>query len=249
MFDAPRSECGERRTNLSLANLLRLADGLRRRPRGFGSGLAVGGRPSFPRELRYVALSFSLVVPDPVSRSGWRELYKDADASHRRVLLRGNPSLPPRRLAIIQVNPSVAGAADIAGQRDRTTDRVEHWAERQAPIQFGEVAYLNLFTYRAKKMMDLGIVLEQPDGYSLATAGADQAISRWVPTAGVVVAAWGDMRELRRHADRWIDRRVSEMRTLLQGIDLFCVGRPLKSGQPEHSRRWNFGDLALRAWP
>lgn len=180
---------------------------------------------------------------------GWAELDKDADGTYRRWLLRGNQSLPARRLAIVQVNPSVAGDAHVSGQREPTIDCVERWAEYETNPQFGEILYLNLFTWRAQQMANLAALLDQPGGFDKATQGreADQILSNGVSGADLVIAAWGDMVTLRRRHLPLVERHVADAITALH-CDLYCVGEPLRNGQLEHSRRWNFGDRSLRLW-
>src|SRR5581483_9522021 len=115
--------------------------------------------------------------------------------------------------------------------------------------QFGEILYLNLFTWRAQQMADLATLLDEAGGYDKATRGkeADQILSRGVTRADLVIAAWGDMVVLRRRHRHLVNKRVTEALAAVDR-DLYCVGEPLASGQPEHSRRWNFGDRAVRLW-
>jgi hypothetical protein len=187
-------------------------------------------------------------VTTPKATRRWVEVDKSGDDHYRNWLLRAHPDRTGPRLVIIQMNPSKAGLTD--GERDPTTDRVELWVdeEHETSERFGEVVYLNVFARRATKPQDLSAYLFS-DGYERTVASTDDAIAEHLDRADLVVAAWGDMSKLRKRWNDLVDRRVSEVLDILRGTSLHCVGSTLPSGQPTHSRQWNFDpDRALRPW-
>jgi hypothetical protein len=145
----------------------------------------------------------------------------------------------PRRLIVIQCNPSVA----TSQRADPTVGKVARWAVEHG---FGETVFLNLFA-RISPYPDelLGLRYAQ-----LVGPRNDATIAAQLGRPGsTLVLAWGGRLPVdsRRYA-----RRVAEVRGLVTaaGVEAFHVGALTANRYPRHGRMWNRGNRDLRrlAW-
>jgi hypothetical protein len=151
-------------------------------------------------------------------------------------------SVTQSRLVVIQINPSKAGSGKFRQLKsDATVGKVCNWAYRKS---FSQVSFLNLFAFIATPQDDLR---GQP--YDLLVGPRnDEFIATTVVKASTVIVAWGEPLGV---SPSDYCRRLSEVKSLVTGIQLFTVGPLIKGRYPRHGRVWNAphsDDLRVVSW-
>lgn len=152
-----------------------------------------------------------------------------------RYLLTSRVSDSLRKLAVIQINPSLANEK----RRDPTVGKVCKWA---CDHGYGMVYFLNFFAIIGPKQEDI----ESTEFDLLVGEKNDSFISEIPETADIVIATGKPKGALALH----YERRKDQVLGILQGRDLYCVGDLTKDGYPRHGRMWNQANRKLRklAW-
>lgn len=128
------------------------------------------------------------------------------------------------RLAVIQINPSVAD-----GKRsDPTVGKIKHWSDGK----FGLIVFLNLFAYINSRQTEI----VEDDYEILVGPKNDEVIKEEVHQADKVIIAWGKPRGV---FFRHYHRRIKKLVELLDGIQLHRVGELSHGKYPRHGRAWN----------
>ncbi len=128
------------------------------------------------------------------------------------------------RLAVIQINPSLAEGI----RSDPTIGKIKKWAEGK----YGLIVFLNLFAYINSRQTEIA----EDDYQVLVGPENNKIIEGEVKLACKVIIAWGKPRGV---FVKHYQRRIEELKELLEGHRLHRVGKLSYGKYPHHGRMWN----------
>lgn len=171
--------------------------------------------------------SFTYVLSDLMTHSAEKYSIKNAEieGNYRYVLHAETSCSGDKRLAVIQINPSLASNA----RSDATVGKVANWAQRQG---YKQVVFLNLFAYihpHQDEIPNLPYTI-------LVGPRNDEIIRKYAHPGYDVIAAWGRPAGLLR---QHYAERLSQMKELLSDLSILHIGGLSYGRFPRHGRAWN----------
>lgn len=175
----------------------------------------------------------------PKSLQHYKIIYDDSINNYRYLLSfesRNNPI--DESVAVILMNPSIAGLYNGVEKVDRTIGKVLCWCNSNG---FYKVDILNLFPYREQNPQ---LLLNLPVNILMGNQQkCDQQIISACNSADKIIIAWGDCDGVSQNI---FQNRVNAIFGLININKVYHVGAKTNAGNPRHGRRWNQNPLLYK---